>query len=70
MTRVLKKADGEAIILGISGRNTVADLDAYMAALRAGPMAFAAEHPKIVAAYDVRKTMLGEPTAADYLATG
>jgi hypothetical protein len=68
--RSLTKSEGEAIVLGINGRHTVKDLDDYMDGLRSGPMAFAAAHPKIVAAYDVRRTMLGEPTAADYLATG
>jgi hypothetical protein len=68
--RQLTKAEGEAIVLGINGRHTAKELDDYMDALRSGPMAFAAAHPKIVAAYDVRKAMLGEPTAADYLATG
>jgi hypothetical protein len=68
--RSLTRAEGEAIVLGINGCHTVKELDDYMDALRSGPMAFAAAHPKIVAAYDVRKAMLGEPTAADYLATG
>jgi hypothetical protein len=68
--RVLTAKDGKAIVDGINAQNDIADLDAYMAALRAGPMAFAADHDKIRAAYDVRKQMLGEPTAADYLATG
>jgi hypothetical protein len=67
---MLSRRDGEAIIFGINAQNDIADLDAYMAALRSGPMAFAADHEKIRAAYDVRKQMLGEPTAADYLATG
>jgi hypothetical protein len=68
--RTLSRKEGEALVMGINAQNTIGDLDGYMAALRAGPMRFAAGHERIVAAYDVRKAMLGEPTAADYLATG
>lgn len=56
--RTLTKNEGEAILMAIDGRASVADLDEYMAALRSGPMGFAAEHPKIAEAYRKRRALI------------
>lgn len=50
----LTKAAGEAILLGISNCKDKAALDAYMTALKSGPMGFAATHPKIKVAASER----------------
>jgi hypothetical protein len=52
--RILTKAEGEAIIESINAREAAAEVTAYINALRAGPMAFAADHPKIIAAANDR----------------
>lgn len=61
---VLSQKDGAALVQAINERNTPAEVDGYMAALRMGPMAHAADHPKIVAAANARKAALS-PMAAE-----
>lgn len=62
---VLTKAAGEAIIQGIAARDTLAELEAYMTALRRGPNAYAADHPKIKAAYDEHRAAIMEANPAE-----
>lgn len=52
--RTLTKPEGETILAAIAACDTPEAVGAYMAGLRAGPMAFAADHPKIKAAADAR----------------
>lgn len=58
--RTLSKAEGEAILEAIAGRATGEQLDAYMDALAKGPMAHAANHPKIKIAVEKRRQELRE----------
>lgn len=61
----LTKAAGEAILLGISKCDLLAELEQYMAALRRGPNAYAADHPKIIAAYEEQKAAIVEANPAE-----
>lgn len=61
----LKKADEDAINLGIAKCDTIAQLETFMAALARGPNAYAAEHPKIMEAYQGQRAAIIEANPAE-----
>lgn len=63
-SRVLSRADGLAIVQGIQACASVEHVEKYMAALRQGPMAYAADHEKIQKAAADRMSELMPPSNA------
>ena len=62
--RTLTKNEGEALLAAIAERHDWRELDEYIHALSRGPMAFAANHPKIKAAVAEKRASFSQtPTA-------
>lgn len=64
-TPKLSRAAGEALLAGISKCDTIDLLETFMSALARGPNAYAAEHPKIVAAYKEQHAAIIEANPAE-----